>query len=61
MSDFERITVERDNHVLLIGFNRPEKRNALSLEVLTELRDAVREAGESDALAVVLAVLGTPQ
>ncbi|CAN5344168.1 crotonase/enoyl-CoA hydratase family protein [soil metagenome] len=32
-----RITVERDGHVLLIGLNRPEKRNAADLQLLEEL------------------------
>lgn len=32
-----RITIERDGHVLLIGFNRPEKRNAADLQLLQEL------------------------
>jgi len=32
-----RITTERDGHVLLIGFNRPEKRNAADLQLLHEL------------------------
>ncbi len=32
-----RITVERDGHLLLIGFNRPEKRNAADFQLLQEL------------------------
>jgi len=32
-----RITLERDGHVLLIGLNRPEKRNAADLRLITEL------------------------
>jgi enoyl-CoA hydratase/carnithine racemase len=32
-----RITVERDGHVLLMGLNRPEKRNAADLRMLQEL------------------------
>ena len=32
-----RITVERDGHVLMIGINRPEKRNAFDLESLDAL------------------------
>ena len=36
-SGASRITVERDGHVLLIGFNRPEKRNAADLALLQEL------------------------
>ncbi|MBC7519033.1 MAG: crotonase/enoyl-CoA hydratase family protein [Microbacteriaceae bacterium] len=32
-----RVTVEREGHVLLIGLNRPEKRNAADLQLITEL------------------------
>ncbi len=32
-----RITVERDGHVLLMGFNRPAKRNAADFRLLQEL------------------------
>ena len=42
-----RITVERDGHVLLIGFNRPGKRNAADLQLLQELSLAYAEL-ESD-------------
>ncbi|MCY7326895.1 MAG: crotonase/enoyl-CoA hydratase family protein [Microbacteriaceae bacterium] len=35
-----RITVERDGHVLLIGLNRPEKRNAADFRMITELATA---------------------
>jgi enoyl-CoA hydratase/carnithine racemase len=38
-----RITVERDGHVLLIGFNRPEKRNAADFQLLQELSLAYGE------------------
>jgi enoyl-CoA hydratase/carnithine racemase len=34
------VTVERDGHVLLIGINRPEKRNAMNLAALGALADA---------------------
>ena len=43
MTDAPRITVERDGHVLLIGFNRPEKRNAADLQLLQELSLAYGE------------------
>ena len=33
----DTITVERDGHVLLIGLNRPEKRNAFNLAMLADL------------------------
>jgi enoyl-CoA hydratase/carnithine racemase len=42
-----RITVERDGHVLLIGLNRPEKRNAADFRMITELAAAYGEL-ESD-------------
>ncbi len=38
-----RITLDRDGHVLLIGFNRPEKRNATDLQMLQELSLAYGE------------------
>lgn len=38
-----RITVERDGHVLLIGFNRADKRNAADLRLLEELSLAYGE------------------
>jgi enoyl-CoA hydratase len=38
-----RITVERDGHLLLIGFNRPEKRNAADFQLLQELALAYGE------------------
>lgn len=38
-----RITVERDGHVLLIGLNRPEKRNAADFRMITELAAAYGE------------------
>lgn len=38
-----RITVDRDGHVLLIGFNRPDKRNAADLRLLQELSLAYGE------------------
>ncbi len=38
-----RITVERSGHVLLIGFNRPDKRNAADFALLQELALAYGE------------------
>jgi enoyl-CoA hydratase/carnithine racemase len=34
------VTVERDGHVLLMGLNRPHKRNAFNLDMLRELSAA---------------------
>jgi enoyl-CoA hydratase/carnithine racemase len=53
MKGFEHVLVERDGEYATIWMNRPERRNALSLEHLVELRAAFTEVGESDALGVV--------
>ncbi len=47
-----RITVERDGHVLLIGFNRPEKRNAADMRLLEELSLAYGELHRDPELRV---------
>lgn len=47
-----RITVERDGHVLLIGFNRTEKRNAADLHLLQELSLAYGELDRDPELRV---------
>lgn len=38
-----RVTVERDDHVLLLGLNRPQKRNAADFRMLQELTLAYGE------------------
>ncbi len=48
----------RDGPITTLVLDRPEKRNALSLEVMRELTAAVAAAGESDALGVILAANG---
>lgn len=47
-----RVTVERDGHVLLIGLNRPEKRNAVDLATIDELGAAYEQLGDDDDLRV---------
>jgi enoyl-CoA hydratase/carnithine racemase len=51
-TDGERITLERDGHVLLIGVNRPEKRNAFDLGVLRQLAAAYERLADDDELRV---------
>ena len=48
----KRVTVDRDGHVLLIGFNRPEKRNAADLQLLEELSLAYGELETDPTLRV---------
>jgi enoyl-CoA hydratase/carnithine racemase len=55
---FQHLLVKRDDTITTITLNQPERRNALSLDVLLELTAAFREAGDSDARGVILAANG---
>ena len=46
----ERVTVDRDGHVLMIGLNRPDKRNAADFAMLQELCLAYGELDRDDSL-----------
>lgn len=46
------VTVERDGHVLLIGINRPAKRNAFDLAVIDQFAAAYEQLGNDDELRV---------
>ncbi len=52
---FDHILVERSGDFATITMNRPQRRNALSLEHMRELISAFRDVGDSDALGIVLA------
>jgi len=56
VSDSVRVT--REGTTTTITLARPEKRNALSAEVMTDLLAAFEAAGKSESLAVVLAAEG---
>ena len=58
MDDLQHIVVKRDGDVTTVTLDRPEKRNALALDVMTELTAAVERIGESDARGIVLAANG---
>jgi len=53
--DFEHVLVERSGEFTTITMNRPQRRNALSLDHMRELIQAFSAAGNSDALGIVLA------
>lgn len=55
---YELLLVARAGDTTTITLNNPAKRNALSAAMMTELTQALREAGDSDTLAVVLAANG---
>jgi enoyl-CoA hydratase len=46
----ERVTVDRDGHVLMIGVNRPDKRNAFDLAVIDQLGAAYERLGDDPEL-----------
>src|ERR1039458_3809405 len=56
----KNLIVEEDAGLVTITMNRPEKRNALSTAMMTELNDALRAIGKRvDARAVIIAGNGT--
>ena len=55
---YQHLLVKRDAAISTITLNRPDKRNALSLELMRELTAAFTEVGESDARGVLLAANG---
>jgi methylglutaconyl-CoA hydratase len=55
---FQAIQLVYDSRVVTITLNRPEKRNALSSQLLSEITAALDEIERSDALVVVLTGAG---
>ncbi|MEM7436118.1 MAG: enoyl-CoA hydratase-related protein [Myxococcota bacterium] len=51
---FEALLVEQNGHVLTLTFNRPEKKNPLSQELVNELIWALDDAQEADDIRVVV-------
>jgi enoyl-CoA hydratase/carnithine racemase len=58
MGDYQHVLVKQEGDVATITLNRPDKRNSLSLDLMTELTAAFREVGDGDALGIVLAANG---
>ena len=48
------IILQRDGAVLRIGFDRPERRNAITLAMYAEVADALTDAAADQAIKVVL-------
>jgi len=53
------IGITRDDHVMTIEMQRPERRNALNSELVDSLREAIEHAAEQDIRAIVLTGAGT--
>lgn len=54
MSESPDLLVERDGHVLILTMNRPESRNALSLDMTTRLSDAWDEVNDNPDIRVAI-------
>ncbi|MEP7045929.1 MAG: enoyl-CoA hydratase-related protein [Ilumatobacteraceae bacterium] len=55
---FQHVIVDLDEPFATVTLNRPEKRNALSLEVMLEVTEAFRAVGGSNAVGAILAANG---
>jgi enoyl-CoA hydratase/carnithine racemase len=55
---YEHVLFDHTGDVVTITLDRPDKRNALALDVMLEVTAAFDEAGSTDALGVVLAAAG---
>src|SRR6478752_5331592 len=58
MDDLTHLAVKRDGDVTTVTLDRPEKRNALAVEVMEELTRVFEEIAGTDARGVVLAATG---
>jgi enoyl-CoA hydratase/carnithine racemase len=58
MGNQSAVLVARDGDVVTITLDRPEKRNALALDVMRDVTAALREVGGSDARGIVIAARG---
>jgi len=54
VQSFQHITFERDGNAAIVSLNRPEKRNALSLEMMRELDAALAVAGDDRSVRAVI-------
>src|SRR5438105_6246241 len=58
---YENITLETDQHLAIVTLNRPNRRNALSVELMLELLDCLERIGrdkDKEIRAVILAAAG---
>ncbi|MGB8583106.1 MAG: enoyl-CoA hydratase-related protein [Candidatus Sulfotelmatobacter sp.] len=56
--DYKTIQVDYDSGVATITLNRPDKRNAVSFELIDDLLHALQEVETSDALVLILTGAG---
>jgi enoyl-CoA hydratase/carnithine racemase len=51
---FETIITEQDGAAFIITFNRPEKRNALSLQTMDDVAEAVKQAAADSSVRAII-------
>src|ERR1039458_8788385 len=56
--DYKTIQLEYDSGVALITLNRPDKRNAISFELIDDLLRALQEVEASDAIVLIVTGAG---
>lgn len=56
--DTRHVVVQRNDDIVTVTLNRPEKRNALALDVMDELTRVLETIGGGDATGVILAAHG---
>jgi len=56
--NFQTIKLAYDGRIATITFNRPEKRNALSMQMIEEIISALEEVEKSDALVLIVTGAG---
>lgn len=54
MSEYRKVTYRIEQGIARVALNKPERRNALDQELLTELREALRAAAADESVRVVL-------
>lgn len=59
-SNYEHLLVESKAPIAVITLNRPERRNALSLDLMQELIACLREIGRSEEVRVVILAAAGP-
>jgi enoyl-CoA hydratase/carnithine racemase len=55
---YEHLVVKRDGDIVTVTLDRPEKRNALALDVMQEVAATFAAIGDTDARGVILAANG---
>jgi methylglutaconyl-CoA hydratase len=54
MTSYQKILYTLEQGVARITLNRPEKRNALDAELISEVRDAIRNCAQDENVRVVV-------